>query len=220
MATRYRGRSDSAAARSGLDRWIGLFAAATTRAVSDAELYEASVSTYRTHGERVLGGSEPGRRSTFLSMCFRVRRSSPSRAPRRSSDAASRRSTRPYLGWSKQASSGRPPSADAIVPSKQPNSSMPSPTSSDGWPAQPATPGRQPRRGRCRADRGRNELQSYRDRTRRLILRLVPGATPGTVGRRRIARRVAAGRPGRRSDRCVRGDGPLGAQVFRRRTGS
>ena len=43
MDTRYRGRSDSAAARSGLDRWIGLFAAATTRAVSDAELYEASV---------------------------------------------------------------------------------------------------------------------------------------------------------------------------------
>jgi len=41
--TRYRGRSDSAAARSGLDRWIGLFAAASTRAVFDAELYEASV---------------------------------------------------------------------------------------------------------------------------------------------------------------------------------
>jgi Fic family protein len=43
MDTRYRGRSDSAAARSGLDRWIGLFAATTTRAVSVAELYEASV---------------------------------------------------------------------------------------------------------------------------------------------------------------------------------
>jgi Fic family protein len=43
MDTRYRGRSDSAAARNGLDGWIGLFAAATTRAVHDAELYEASV---------------------------------------------------------------------------------------------------------------------------------------------------------------------------------
>ena len=43
MDTRYRGRSASLAARRGLDRWIGLFAAATTRTVSDAELYETSV---------------------------------------------------------------------------------------------------------------------------------------------------------------------------------
>jgi Fic family protein len=61
MDTRYRGRSDSAAARSGLDRWIGLFAAATTRAVSDAELYEASVvelqDSWRTRVGRVRAGS-------------------------------------------------------------------------------------------------------------------------------------------------------------------
>jgi Fic family protein len=61
MDTRYRGRSDSAAARSGLDRWIGLFAAATTRAVSDAELYEASVielqDSWRARLGRVRAGS-------------------------------------------------------------------------------------------------------------------------------------------------------------------
>jgi len=56
-----------------------------------------------------LAGSEPGRRSTFSSAHFRVLPSWPCRAPRRSSDAASKRSTRPYLGSSKQASSGRPP---------------------------------------------------------------------------------------------------------------
>ena len=61
MDTRYRGRSDSAAARSGLDRWIGLFAAATARAVSDAELYEASVvdlqDSWRARLGRVRAGS-------------------------------------------------------------------------------------------------------------------------------------------------------------------
>lgn len=61
MGTRYRGRSDSAAARSGLDRWIGLFAAATTRAVSDAELYEATVvelqDSWRARLGRVRAGS-------------------------------------------------------------------------------------------------------------------------------------------------------------------
>ena len=61
MGTRYRGRSDSAAARSGLDRWIGLFAAATTRAVSDAELYEATVvelqGSWRARLGRVRTGS-------------------------------------------------------------------------------------------------------------------------------------------------------------------
>ncbi len=61
MDTRYRGRSDSAAARSGLDRWIGLCAAATTRAVSDAELHEASVvelqDSWRARLGRVRAGS-------------------------------------------------------------------------------------------------------------------------------------------------------------------
>ena len=61
MDTRYRGRSDSPAARSSLDRWIGLFAAATTRAVHDAELYEASVvelqDSWRARLGRVRAGS-------------------------------------------------------------------------------------------------------------------------------------------------------------------
>ena len=61
MGTRYRGRSDSATARSGLDRWIGLFAAATTRATSDAELYEATVidlqDSWRVRLGRVRAGS-------------------------------------------------------------------------------------------------------------------------------------------------------------------
>ena len=65
MDTRYRGRSDSAAARSGLDGWIGLFAAATTRAVYDAELYEASVvelqDSWRARLGRVRAGPAPDR---------------------------------------------------------------------------------------------------------------------------------------------------------------
>lgn len=61
MATRYRGRPDSAAARNGLDRWIGLFAGATTRAVHDAELCEASVveiqGSWRARLGKVRAGS-------------------------------------------------------------------------------------------------------------------------------------------------------------------
>ena len=61
MDTRYRGRYDSAAARNGLDGWIGLFAAATTRAVHDAELYEVSVvelqKSWRARLGRVRAGS-------------------------------------------------------------------------------------------------------------------------------------------------------------------
>ena len=61
MDTRYRGRSASPAARRGLDGWIGLFAAATTRAVSDAELYETSVvdlqESWRARLGRVRAGS-------------------------------------------------------------------------------------------------------------------------------------------------------------------
>jgi Fic family protein len=43
-ATRYRGRASSPAALEGMNRWIGLFAAATRRAVSDAEAYETRVA--------------------------------------------------------------------------------------------------------------------------------------------------------------------------------
>ncbi len=61
METRYRGRSDLPAARTGLDSWIGLFASATTRAVSDAELYEVSTlelqDSWRTRLGKVRAGS-------------------------------------------------------------------------------------------------------------------------------------------------------------------
>jgi len=41
--TRYRGAPDAPEARSGLDRWVGLFATACRRAVSDAEAFDARV---------------------------------------------------------------------------------------------------------------------------------------------------------------------------------
>jgi Fic family protein len=43
-ATRYRGHVSSQAAHDGLNRWIGLFAAATRRAVADAEAYKRRVA--------------------------------------------------------------------------------------------------------------------------------------------------------------------------------
>ncbi len=42
-ATRHRGRVDSAAARDGLNRWVGSFAAAANRSVTDAAAFEARV---------------------------------------------------------------------------------------------------------------------------------------------------------------------------------
>lgn len=41
--TRYLGAQDSASAREGLNRWVGLFAAATKRSVADADAFEARV---------------------------------------------------------------------------------------------------------------------------------------------------------------------------------
>jgi Fic family protein len=61
MGTRYRGRADSASAQDGLNRWIGLFAAATRRAVADAESYETSVeelkASWRSRLRQVRAGS-------------------------------------------------------------------------------------------------------------------------------------------------------------------
>ncbi len=54
-ATRYRGKPDSAVAREGLNRWIGLFAAATQRAVLDAEKYEERVTDLQTSWRDRLG---------------------------------------------------------------------------------------------------------------------------------------------------------------------
>jgi Fic family protein len=55
-ATRYRGPHTSAAAQDGLNRWIGLFGAATRRAVADAEQYEARVTELRAEWRERLGG--------------------------------------------------------------------------------------------------------------------------------------------------------------------
>ncbi len=55
-ATRYRGPYTAAAAEDGLNRWIGLFGAATRRAVADAEQYEARVTELQTEWRERLGG--------------------------------------------------------------------------------------------------------------------------------------------------------------------
>ncbi|MFI4993593.1 MAG: Fic family protein [Solirubrobacterales bacterium] len=55
-ATRYRGPHTSAAAQDGLNRWIGLFGAATRRAVADAEQYEARVTELQAEWRERLGG--------------------------------------------------------------------------------------------------------------------------------------------------------------------
>jgi Fic family protein len=54
-ATRYRGDFSSDAAIGGLDRWVGLFAAATTRSVADAETYERRVAEVQTAWNSALG---------------------------------------------------------------------------------------------------------------------------------------------------------------------
>jgi Fic family protein len=54
-ATRYRGDPSSHAAIGGVDRWVGLFAAATTRSVADAEAYERRVAEVQTAWNNALG---------------------------------------------------------------------------------------------------------------------------------------------------------------------
>jgi Fic family protein len=54
-ATRYRAGPSSQEAVDGLDRWVGVFAAATTRAVEDAEAYEQRVAEVRTAWRNALG---------------------------------------------------------------------------------------------------------------------------------------------------------------------
>jgi Fic family protein len=54
-ATRYRGEASSPAAIEGLDSWIALFAAAATRAVSDAESYEKRVAELQATWRNALG---------------------------------------------------------------------------------------------------------------------------------------------------------------------
>jgi Fic family protein len=54
-ATRYRGDSSSQDAVTGLDRWVGTFAAATSGAVADAELYERGVADVQRAWREALG---------------------------------------------------------------------------------------------------------------------------------------------------------------------
>jgi Fic family protein len=54
-ATRYRGEPSSPAAVDGLDAWVGLFAAATTRSVTDAETYERRVAQIQAAWREALG---------------------------------------------------------------------------------------------------------------------------------------------------------------------
>jgi Fic family protein len=54
-ATRYRGEPSSRAAVDGLDAWVGLFAAATTRSVLDAETYERRVAQIQAAWREALG---------------------------------------------------------------------------------------------------------------------------------------------------------------------
>ncbi|HEV7493434.1 Fic family protein [Baekduia sp.] len=53
--TRYRGEASSREAVEGLDAWIALFAAATTRAVADAERYEQRVAEVQATWREALG---------------------------------------------------------------------------------------------------------------------------------------------------------------------
>jgi Fic family protein len=59
-ATRHRSAVGSRAAQEGIDRWIGLFAAATTRAVADAERYEARVADVQAGWRARLGSVRAG----------------------------------------------------------------------------------------------------------------------------------------------------------------
>jgi Fic family protein len=54
-ATRYRGRANSSAAHDGINRWIGLFAAACRRAVDDAMAFEERVATIQEDWRAALG---------------------------------------------------------------------------------------------------------------------------------------------------------------------
>jgi hypothetical protein len=54
-ATRYRSDASSQEAVEGLDYWVGLFAAAMTRAVADAETYEQRVAEVQAAWREALG---------------------------------------------------------------------------------------------------------------------------------------------------------------------
>jgi len=53
--TRYRGAASSRLAREGLDRWVGLFATATKRAVADADAFEERIQLLELTWRKRLG---------------------------------------------------------------------------------------------------------------------------------------------------------------------
>jgi Fic family protein len=60
MASRHRGRADSAAAHEGVNRWIALFSAACRRAVDDAAAFEADVHRITEQWLTALGRVRAG----------------------------------------------------------------------------------------------------------------------------------------------------------------
>lgn len=70
VATRYIGPADAPGAQAGINRWIGIFAAACTRAVHDAGMYERTVQAieagWRERLSRVRKGSATDLLLTFL----------------------------------------------------------------------------------------------------------------------------------------------------------
>lgn len=65
-ATRYRGRADSSAAHDGINSWIGLFAAACSRAVDDAVAIEERVATIQYDWRATVGAVRRGSAAELL----------------------------------------------------------------------------------------------------------------------------------------------------------
>ena len=66
MATRHPGAASDPEAQAGLNRWIGLFAAATGRAVSDARSYEQRVSELQSEWRAKVGQVRRGSATELL----------------------------------------------------------------------------------------------------------------------------------------------------------
>jgi Fic family protein len=64
--TRYRGAPYSHAAQEGLNRWVGLFATATRRAVADADAFEESTRSLELEWRRRLGRVRAGSAADLL----------------------------------------------------------------------------------------------------------------------------------------------------------
>ena len=65
-ATRYRGRADAAAAQEGINSWIGLFAAACSRAVDDAAAFEERVARIQQEWQAAVGTVRKGSAAELL----------------------------------------------------------------------------------------------------------------------------------------------------------